>query len=74
MQYSRKSRIKVPLVFGLTLALLLLATVACGGAAATPVVVEKEVPKDVVVAKEVGKEVVAKKLIVATAVPAEAAP
>ena len=54
--------------------MLLLAAVACGGAAATPVVVEKEVTKDVVVEKEVGKEVVTEKLIVATAVPAEAAP
>ena len=74
----------------ITLSLFLLTLVfilACGGAAATPVVVEKQVPKEVPkevvkeVAKEVVKEVVKevakevmKEVVVATVVPAPAAP
>ena len=52
-------------------AILLLLVVACGGAApATPVVVEKEVVKEVPVEKEVIKEV--EKIVVATPTPAPA--
>ena len=40
-----------------SITLLLFAAVACGGTAATPVVVEKEVVKEVPVVKEVIKEV-----------------
>ena len=71
IQYSEKLRTKGSLRLGLTFSLLLLAAVACGGTAATPAVIEKEVvvqkevvrevvkevPKDVVVVKEVEKEV-----------------
>ena len=50
----------------------MLAAMACGGAAATPQVVEKIVEKEVI--KEVEKEVVKEKIVVATAVPGVAAP
>jgi peptide/nickel transport system substrate-binding protein len=50
--------------------------IACGGTAATPVVVEKEVvkevPKEVIVEKGVVKEVVTEKVVVATPVPGTA--
>ena len=54
--------------------LAIFAAVACGGAAATPMVVEKEVIKEVEVEKEVIKEVVKEKIVVATPVPGIAAP
>ena len=52
-------------IVSIPLLLTLLFAVACGGSAATPVVVEKEVVKEVVVEKEVIKEIV----VVATALP-----
>jgi ABC-type transport system substrate-binding protein len=64
---SPKALIFAPLI------LLLVIAAACGGTAATPVVVQKEVIKEVVkevpVIKEVIKEVVKEVVVVATAVP-----
>jgi peptide/nickel transport system substrate-binding protein len=65
MQFSEKLMKRGYLLLGLTFSLLLLAAVACGGTAATPVVVEKQV----VVEKEVIKEVVKEVQVVVTAVP-----
>ena len=60
----------------LSLSLILGLFIACGGTAATPVVVEKEVvkevPKEVIVGKEVVKGVVTEKVVVATLVPGTA--
>ena len=64
---SRKSG-----ALALILTFAMLAAMACGGAAATPQVVEKIVEKEVI--KEVEKEVVKEKIVVATAVPGVAAP
>ena len=64
----------------LIFAFAMLAAMACGGAAATPQVVEKIVEKEVIkevvkeVEKEVVKEVVKEKIVIATAVPGIAAP
>ncbi len=69
MQHSEKSKLRISRILGLGVMLAVLLMVACG-AAATPVVVEKEVvkevPKEVVVVKEV------EKLVVATPTPAPA--
>ena len=62
MQHSEKFNPTVPRILGLGVILAVLLMVACG-AAATPVVVEKEV---VVVEKEVVKE--GEKIVVATPV------
>ena len=68
---SRKSG-----ALALILTFAMLAAMACGGAAATPQVVEKIVEKEVIkeVEKEVVKEVVKEKIVIATAVPGIAAP
>ena len=60
----------------LIFAFAMFAAMACGGAAATPQVVEKIVEKEVIkeVEKEVVKEVVKEKIVIATAVPGIAAP
>ena len=60
---SPKALILTPLI------LLLIIAAACGGTAATPVVVEKEVVKEVIKEVPVVKEVIKEVIVVATAVP-----
>ena len=74
MAYQEVVRSNVVTWVSLSVALIFL--IACGGTAATPVVVEKEVvkdvPKEVIVEKGVVKEVVTEKVVVATPVPGTA--